>query len=130
MGGFIVIALLTLAALVYVTLPLRRDEDSEILGDSAALRDAQDRKESALTAILDVEEEAQVGKLTAEELEKLRYEYEREALAALEQLDRMSATTTSDDSLEREIAAMRERLACPTCGSMREPGGACSRCDA
>ena len=130
MGGFIVIALLTLAALVYVTLPLRRDEDSEVLGDPAALRASQDRKESALTAILDVEEEAQVGKLTAEELEKLRYEYEREALAALEQLDRMTATTASDDSLEREIAAMRERLACPACGSMREPGGACSRCDA
>ena len=130
MGGFIVIALLTLAALVYVTLPLRRDEDLEVKGDSAALRAAQDRKESALTAILDVEEEAQVGKLTAEELEKLRFEYEREALAALEQLDRMTATTASDDSLESEIAAMRQRLACPTCGSMREPGGACSRCDA
>ena len=124
------IALLTLAALVYVTLPLRREDEMEIRGESAALRDAHDRKESALTAIIDVEEEAQVGKLSAEELETLRYEYEREALAALEQLDRMNATPDSDASLESEIAAMRERLACPTCGSMREPGGACSRCDA
>ena len=130
MGGFIVIALLTLAALVYVTLPLRRDEHSEVAAESWELRDAQERKESALTAIIDVEEEAQVGKLSNEELDALRYEYEREALAALEQLDRLNAAPASDDSLEAEIAAMRERLACPTCGSMREPGGTCIRCDA
>lgn len=130
MGGVIVIAFLTLAALVYITLPLRREETTEVHGDPPALREARDRKEGALTAILDVEEEARVGKLTEEELETLRYEYEREALAALEQLDRMTVTSGADDSLEREIAEMRQRLACPTCGSMREPGGACSRCDA
>ncbi|HJR45465.1 MAG TPA: hypothetical protein VJ927_07650 [Actinomycetota bacterium] len=130
MGGFIVIAVLTLAALIYVTLPLRRDERGEIAAESSAIREARERKDSALTAIIDVEEEAHVGKLSNEELKALRYEYEREALAALEQLDRLDAVQTSDDSLEAEIAAMRERLACPTCGSMREPGGTCSRCDA
>jgi hypothetical protein len=128
--GALVVALLAAAALAYVIAPLRRP-DSEALSTGPSLEEeAQERKGSALTAIVDLEDEARVGKLTQEELEPLREEYEREALLALEQLDQLAAPPRADDPLEAEIAAMKERLACPSCGAVRTSGGTCSRCDA
>ena len=130
MIGAIVVALLATAALVYVTSPLRRPETDELPGGPSIEEEAQERKGSALTAILDLQEEAEVGKLTPRELETLRAEYEREALLALEQLDRIASPPRVDDALEAEIAEMKKRLACPSCGAVRTSGGACSRCDA
>lgn len=129
MIGGVIVALLALAALVYVVSPLRRSGHQEPADESGALDEARERKESALSAIIDLEEEAEVGKLTMRELEILREEYEREALAALEQLDRVAAPSRTDDPLEAEIAAMRKRLACPSCGALRDDLGTCSRCD-
>lgn len=128
MIGVVVVALLACAALVYVALPLRRADEAPVERPDA-LEQAREKKTAALTAIIDLEEEAQVGKLTQAELEALRPEYEREALAALEQVDALSAAREPDaDPLEAEIEAMRQRLACPSCGAVREPGTVCSRC--
>lgn len=126
----VIVALLAAAALLYVTAPLRKPDVEELPSGPSLQQSAIERKATALTAILDLEEEAGVGKLTQGELETLRAEYEREALLALEQLDRIAATPPADDPLEAEIAAMKERLACPSCGAVRTSGGACSRCDA
>ena len=130
MIGAIVVGLLAAAALAYVMAPLRRPETGELSDGPSPQEQALERKGSALTALLDLEEEAQVGKLTGRELETLRDEYEREALLALEQLDRIGAGSPSDDPLEAEIAEMKKRLACPSCGALRTSGGTCSRCDA
>lgn len=129
MIGAIVVALLAAAALVYVIAPMRRPDFDQLPVGPSLEEGARERKSSALTAIVDLEEEARVGKLTQRELETLREEYEREALLALEELDRIAAPSRSDDALEAEIAAMKERLACPSCGAVRTAGGACSRCD-
>lgn len=129
MIGAIVVALLAAAALAYVIAPLREPESGALPVGPTLEQEAQERKGSALTAILDIEEEAEVGKLSQHEMEILREEYEREALLALEQLDRIAAPR-ADDALEAQIAAMKKRLACPSCGAVRASGGACSRCDA
>ena len=130
MIGVIVVAALAAVAVAYVIAPLRRPDAFELRSGPSVEEEARERKGSALTAILDLEEEARVGKLTERELVKLREEYEREALLALDQLDRMGARPSEDDPLESEIAAMKKRLACPSCGAVRTAGGACSRCDA
>ncbi len=127
----VVVALLACVALVYVTNPLRRVPHEQPLREGPTpVEEAQERKVSALSAIVDLEEEAAVGKLTIPELEALREGYEREALAALAQLDALAAPAPADDPLEVEIAAMRKRLACPSCGALRDHEGTCSRCDA
>ena len=128
--GFILVAVLAGIALAYVAAPLTRPDTAELADGPRLQEEANERKASALTAILDLEEEARVGKLTEGELGSLREEYEREALLALEQLDLMGARPLADDPLESEIAAMKKRLACPSCGAVRTSGGACSRCDA
>ena len=130
MAGMAVVIVLVVLALLYVVQPFRRKENVEMQSGPSPTQRAQEKKTAALTAIIDLEEEAQVGKLTARELEVLRATYEREALDALAQLDAMSAPHSADDDLEAEIAAVKQRLTCPSCGAPRASGGTCSRCGA
>lgn len=130
MAGMAVVIVLVVCALLYVVQPFRRKDDAEMQAGPSPAQRAHERKTAALTAIIDLEEEAQVGKLTPAELEALRSTYEREALDALAQLDAMSAPPIPNDPLEAEIAAVKKRLTCPSCGAPRASGGTCSRCGA
>lgn len=129
MIGILVVALLACAAAGYVIAPLRRPESGAAEPGADALERAREDKEVALTAIVDLEEEAEVGKLSKTELQALRIGYEHDALQALEQMDAIGNPPAHEDPLEAEIDAMKRRLACPSCGAMREPDGTCSRCE-
>jgi hypothetical protein len=131
--AIVIIAALAVVLLVYVLGPLRTSGDTE--PSYAALRRAEltGRKRAALEAILDMEGERSVGKLSAEDYDVLRREYELEAITALRELDRVSGADSaapSDDRLEAEIAALRDELRCPNCGAPRARGRACKRCGA
>ena len=125
----VVVALLACGALAYVALPLgqRRGRKEET---SSAEDELDARKTSALSAIVDLENERLVGKLSDEDFDVLRAQYEAEALRALTELDAMRSQTDApdDDSLEAEIAEMRRRLACPRCGRLRATDGTCAQC--
>jgi cytochrome c-type biogenesis protein CcmI len=122
----IVIALLALAALIYVVAPLRRRE-SEELERNAPIEDADARRRAAFGGLVDIESERAVGKLSQADFDALRAEYEAEALAALKELD---ALGHEDTDLEAEIAELRARMECPSCGALRTPGEGCSECGA
>ena len=127
MIAVILVGLLAAVALGFVMEPLRsgarRDEDEE----SALVEDAAARKRAALVAIVDMENEHTAGKLSEEDLNSLRSRYELEALQALRDLDAFAARD-EDDELESEIADMRARLTCPSCGELRTPGTPCPAC--
>jgi hypothetical protein len=131
----LVVAALALLALAYVAGPLR-DRDEAAGEESEVAAELAGRKRAALTAILDMEEERDAGKLSASDFAILRREYEAEAAEALVELDALRSQTTGNDAaLEAEIAAIRARLAaplepCPSCGTPRAPGRACERCGA
>jgi rubrerythrin len=76
--------------------------------------------------LLDIEDERALGKLSQDDYEALRNQYERQALRAADELD--SIEVVHDDTLEAEIEAMRERLQCFQCGSVLVPGEPCTRC--
>lgn len=128
----LVVALLASAALAYVVLPLgqRRPAPDELPALEAEL---QGRKRSALEAIVDLEADRSVGKLSHEDFATLRAQYEADALSALTELDdlggRASTPRADDLALEEEVAAMRLRLECPSCGAMRAADGTCPRCE-
>ncbi len=125
----IVIALLALGAVLYVTRPLGRSRLN--VEPSAALEAADVRKMTALSAIVDLEEEREMGKLSDADFERLRAQYEAEALKALKELDSIKRVQVpEEDPLEAEIAAVRKRLQCPNCGALRTSGGNCPQCDA
>ena len=89
------------------------------------------RKNTALAAIVDLEEERALGKLATPDFEALKANYEAEALAALRELTAASVTSApSDEALEAEIAELRAALACPRCGRALSGTGTCSQCGA
>ncbi|MBW3595196.1 MAG: hypothetical protein KY391_06415 [Actinobacteria bacterium] len=123
MTAAIVVAVLAIAALVYVVAPLgRRDHP---LDDAPSENAAEENKRVALTGILDLEEERDAGKLSDDEFEDLRIRYERDAIAALRRLETTPGAVL-EDRLEREIADAREKLRCRTCGAPR--GSSAARC--
>lgn len=132
MVAVILVVLLLGLALAYILTPLIRPggEPAEEDPRTAAAIDAEDRKMSALTGLVDIEDEREVGKLSAADFELLRREYEAEAMAALHELDDIHFTLRTDEALEAEIAAVRAGLECPSCGGARPPGEPCPRCGA
>jgi hypothetical protein len=125
----IVVAVAAIAALVYVIAPVARGPRVQTK-DPGRIEEAEARKRTALSAIIDLEAERDAGKLSEGDFDTLRAAAEADALAALAEADLVANAELNDDDLEREIAEMRERLACPSCGAMRTPGKTCARCGA
>ena len=119
------VAALALVAIAWILIPIFRGKRAET-SDGVAAQEAGARKRAALDALVEIEEELEIGKLSLDDFELLRSEYEREALRALKELDALAG----GDSLEEEIATMRRQMTCPNCGAVRLPGEACSKCDA
>lgn len=129
MIGAVIVALLALAALVWVLLPLRRGPRRDAAERDLLIEEAEERKRAALYAILDVEEEHAVGKLSSGDLEVLRTQYEIEAISALHQLDNLgSAVRIEDDAIEAEISRIRSQMTCTLCGAIRQRGKPCPEC--
>ena len=129
MTAAIIVTVLAFLGLVFVVMPLRRGPSFEADGSPSPLEAAREKKTAALAGIIDVEQEHDAGKMTTEDFHSLRAEYERDAVAALNELD-VLATGSLDDDLEREIAEVRQKLACPSCGAPRSAGKPCPRCGA
>lgn len=125
----VLVTLLALAGLAFVLVPLARGAVRESDDAPSPVDEARDKKLSALAGIVDLEQERDAGKMSPEDFRSLRSEYERDALEALNELDRLG-TDPADDELEREIAAARQKLACPSCGAPRTTGEPCPRCGA
>jgi hypothetical protein len=123
----LVVAVFVLIALAYVAAPLRRGPRPERTEPDHLIEEAHAKKRVALGAIIDLEQEVAIGKLSAADFEVLRVEYEGQALTALKELDVIRQASEGDD-VESEIAAMRQRLRCPSCGAPRTPEEACPRC--
>jgi cytochrome c-type biogenesis protein CcmI len=124
--GALVIIVLAVMAIAWIAVPLLGGRRQETAAPSLEIQEAEARKNAALTALVDIEEELELGKLSAADFDELRAEYERDALRALNELDAPSR----EDSLEQEIAAMRRQMLCPNCGALRVPGESCTKCNA
>lgn len=129
MIGDLVVALLACAAIAYVASGPRAAPKRWPDAAGVAEEEAQAKKNAALEAIIDMEDERNVGKLSEEDFEALRREYEADALEALLELDALERVP-DDDALEAEIAAMRARLVCASCGATKNSAGPCDRCGA
>ena len=125
----LVVALLVAIAVVLVVRPLRRGARDDVEGsETQQVADAEARKDSALEAIVDLEGDRTMGKLSEPDFEALRADYESQALTALRELDALDGLSSRDRELEAEIAQVRARLRCPSCGGARAGSGRCPRC--
>jgi hypothetical protein len=122
-----IIVVLAVGLLAWVLVPVLRGPRPapEERGGS---EDAAVRKSAALDALIDLEDDRAMGKLTRADFESLRADYEAEALEALRELDAAARARADDELLEAEIAAARRELACPRCGRIRPEGRPCPQC--
>ncbi len=124
----VIVVVLAAGLLAWVLVPVLRGSRAAI-DESPDADDATVRKSAALDALIDLEEDRAVGKLTRADFESLRADYEAEALEALRELDAAARTRSDDELLEAEIAAARRELTCPRCGRIRPEGRSCPQCD-
>jgi len=118
--GTIVALLLGAGVLLFAAWPLIRPParlpQPENPAGADRIRELLERRELALNALRDLEEDHRLGKIDDKEYELLRARYRRRALAALKAVDQALGTDVEslEKLLEREVALARRR--CPDCG--------------
>jgi hypothetical protein len=123
-----IVVVLAVGLLAWVLVPVLRGPRAAPQERGGSEEAAALRKSAALDALIDLEEDRALGKLTPADFESLRAVYEAEALEALRELDAAARTRADDDLLEAEIAAARRELICPRCGHIRPEGRPCPQC--
>lgn len=95
-------------------------------------RQLMERREHLLAAIKEVEFDQAMGKLPEGEYQRLRQQLEAEAMRVLHQLDLLDGQTGARAlraRIEKEVLALRQKKACPSCGAPRRQADQfCSRC--
>lgn len=129
MIGVAIVAALVGIAVAYIVQPLLKGPRTEAADPPRLAQEAEERKRAAILAILELEEEHQIGKLSTSDLAALRAQYEAAALRALRELEELGVESRIEsDELEAEIARVKAQLSCPHCGAIRDPSEACPAC--
>ena len=95
-----------------------------------------ERKEQLLGEIVELELDRELGKVSAEDFQRLFAELEAETLAVIGELDRLNGASndTFERRIEEEVAALRQKTAVPRChgcGALRREGDRfCPQCGA
>ncbi|MDZ7779287.1 MAG: zinc ribbon domain-containing protein [Gemmatimonadota bacterium] len=133
------VALVSAAVILFIIQPVVKGLHASLEREDDELTDTEARKRVALLALRDVEYDYLAGKLDEEDYRSMKSELTAEALAALEEDEKArsagtgTATASSADDLEAEIARIREHirsgLVCDACGYENEEGSRfCSSC--
>ncbi len=88
-----------------------------------------DRKTVIYRNLRDLEFEYRMGRLSAEDFQRLEAGYKKEAATVLQRLDQLNALESLDDAIEKDIEARKAKLfgagprpaadkpRCPSCGA-------------
>ncbi len=87
MVEFLLIALILLAVVVFVTVPLRRSPRGRAEVEDSRLAELEARKEAKYREIRDAELDREAGKVSHEEWRRQDVQLRREAIGILKQID-------------------------------------------
>ncbi|MEE9285696.1 MAG: hypothetical protein V3V35_08230 [Dehalococcoidia bacterium] len=106
-----VAAIITVLALMAVVYPLTRrtGRGRQASGDASALQGLLDQRETLFRAMAELEYDRKLGNLTVTEYERLRADYEVQAMGVLKALDQGAAGV--DQQIEHEVAVYRTQKA-------------------
>ena len=124
---------LLLGLLLYLGRPLLTSGRTSAA--SRPTRQLFERKEKLLGEIVELELDRELGKVSAEDFQRLFAELEAETLAVIGELDRLNGASSSqlERRIEKEVAALRQKTAprCHSCGALRREGDLfCPQCGA
>ena len=125
---------LLLGLLLYLGHPLLTSGRTS--ATSGPTRQLFERKEQLLGEIVELELDRELGKVSAEDFQRLFAELEAETLAVIGELDRLNGASSPklERRIEKEVAALRQKTAAPrchSCGALRREGDLfCPQCGA
>lgn len=125
---------LLLGLLLYLGRPLLTS--GRVGAASGPTPQLSERKEQLLGEIVELELDRELGKVSAEDFQRLFAELEAETLAVIGELDRLNGASSSqlERRIEEEVAALRQKTAtprCHSCGALRREGDLfCPQCGA
>ena len=125
---------LLLGLLLYLGYPLLTS--GRVGAASGQTRQLFERKEQLLGEIVELEFDRDLGKVSAEDFQRLFAELEAETLAVIGELDRLNGASSYqlERRIEKEIAALRQKTTvtrCQGCGTVRREGDMfCPQCGA
>ena len=125
---------LLLGLLLYLGYPLLTS--GRVGAASGQTRQLFERKEQLLGEIVELEFDHELGKVSAEDFQRLFAELEAETLAVIDELDRLNGASSyqRERRIEEEVAALRQKTAVPRCrgcGTVRREGDMfCPQCGA
>ena len=125
---------LLLGLLLYLGYPLLTS--GRVGAASGPTRQLFERKEQLLGEIVELELDRELGKVSAEDFQRLFAELEAETLAVIDELDRLNGASSyqRERRIEEEVAALRQKTAVPRCrgcGTVRREGDMfCPKCGA
>lgn len=130
-----IVIILTIGALLYILYPLFQNRYSlkyipQFPGD-IEVDSLQQSKKEALLAIKEIDFEFQMGKLSQDDYENLKTDYQNQALQILREIDNVKDGKISPDTVEQQISKYRQKLKqqsatekevryCPECGEKFE----------
>jgi len=123
---------LLLGLLLYLAHPLLTGERTSAASGSP--RQLFERKEQLLGELVELELDRELGKVSAEDFQRLFAALEAETLAVIGELDRLNGASSSqlERRIEEEVAALRQKTAIPRChgcGAVRrESDRFCPQC--
>ena len=123
---------LLLGLLLYLVRPLLTGGRAGAV--TGPTRQLFERKEQLLGEIVELELDRELGKVSAEDFQRLFAELEAETLAVIGELDRLNGANSSqlERRIEEEVAALRQKTAAPcchSCGALRREGDLfCPQC--
>ena len=105
----LIAAIVTLVAVASVLYPLFRRAGGvrHAVGRDGSVQELIDRRDTLFRAMAEMEFDRKLGNLVGEEYQRLRADYEVEAMAVLKSLDQRAAGV--DAQIDREVAAHRDR---------------------
>jgi len=116
----IVLGLAAFGAIVYPLAKRRGHGGAVTAPETTTIQSLLDERDGLLQLLADLENDRQLGKVSAGDYQVLRAENERDVIRLFMALD----ATAGDlgDTIEAEIEAVREKLAQPSESSGAEPG--------
>ena len=105
----LVAAIVALVALAGVLYPLFRGDGGmrHAVGRDGSVQELIDRRETLFRAMAEMEFDRKLGNLAGEEYQRLRADYEVQAMDVLKSLDQRAAGV--DAQIDQEIAAYRDQ---------------------
>ena len=105
----LVAVLVSAVAALWSVWPVLKPGRAQLVTDDDRLTDLLGRKDAALTAIKDLEFDYRVGKMDEEDYQRVNDRLRRQAIALMEQLDKLVPESTPlDTAFEAEIAKQRK----------------------